>query len=84
MPLQLLPSTRFGRLTLGAVLAESVVIVSLQSVLAAFFLSYYESFGGALTFGAHRGIPVYLIIFILAQIFAIVLCWDAVCRSPPY
>lgn len=76
--LQFLPTTRYGKFTLGAVLGESLVIISLQSVLAAYFLSYYENFGGALTFGPHRGIPVYLIIFILAQVFAIILCWDAV------
>jgi hypothetical protein len=75
---QFFPSTPFGKVTLAAVLLESVLIISLQSVLAAYFLSYYENFGGALEFGPHRGIPVYLIIFILAQVFAIVLCWDAV------
>jgi len=71
------PDTRYGKFTLFAVLLESVIIIILQSTLAAVFLQYYPNFGGAATFGPHRGIPVYLVIFLLAQVFAIVLCWDA-------
>lgn len=74
----ILPETLYGKLTLLATLIESVVIITLQSVIAAVFLKYYDDFGGVTHFGSYRGIPVYLVIFILAQIFAIVLCWDAV------
>ncbi|KAJ3078678.1 hypothetical protein HK102_004318 [Quaeritorhiza haematococci] len=72
----MLPATKFGRLTLAAVLVEAVVVIILESVIAAIFLKYFDLLGGPN--GAQRGVPVYLIIFILAQLFQIVLCWDAV------
>ncbi|KAJ3053555.1 hypothetical protein HK097_003984 [Rhizophlyctis rosea] len=70
----MIPTTKYGRLTLFAVLIEAIIVIILESVVAAIFWKYFD----VNEKGPARGVPVYLIIFIIAQLFQIVLCWDAV------
>ncbi|KAJ3026389.1 hypothetical protein HDV00_011974, partial [Rhizophlyctis rosea] len=72
---EMIPATLYGRLTLFAVLIEAIIVIILESVVAAIFWKYLPVNGEN---GPARGVPVYLIIFIIAQLFQIVLCWDAV------
>ncbi|RKO95910.1 hypothetical protein CAUPRSCDRAFT_8723 [Caulochytrium protostelioides] len=73
----MLPTTLAGHLSLCAVVVEALVIISLEAAIAGIFLKYYEASGIIRDAGPQKGIPVYLIIFILAQVFQIVICWDA-------
>ncbi|KAJ3291725.1 hypothetical protein HK104_005863 [Borealophlyctis nickersoniae] len=75
---EMIPSTLYGKLTLFAVLIEAITVIILESVVAAIFWKYYNPGEAIGVGGATRGVPVYLIIFIIAQLFQIVLCWDAV------
>ncbi|RKO99591.1 hypothetical protein CXG81DRAFT_14297, partial [Caulochytrium protostelioides] len=74
---RMLPTTLAGHLSLCAVVVEALVIISLEAAIAGIFLKYYEASGIIRDAGPQKGIPVYLIIFILAQVFQIVICWDA-------
>jgi hypothetical protein len=60
------------------VVLQAVVVIAIESVIAAVFLKYFQVLGGSSQNGKQRGIPVYLTIFILAQLFQILLSWDAV------
>ncbi|KAI9101281.1 hypothetical protein DFS34DRAFT_592163 [Phlyctochytrium arcticum] len=66
-------------IVLLATLIEAIVIIALEGVVASIFWEYYDPVHG--TQGPTRGVPVYLIIFILAQLFQIYLCWDAIWRK---
>ncbi|KAJ3020971.1 hypothetical protein HKX48_009444 [Thoreauomyces humboldtii] len=56
-------------------LVEATVIIILEAVVAAIFLRYYDVINST---GPPRGVPVYLIIFIGAQIFLIYISADAI------
>jgi hypothetical protein len=60
---------------------EALIVIALESYLAAVFVRYFDQFGGFDTPGAHRGVPVYFSIFILAQAFQIYLAWDSVIEN---
>ncbi|KAJ3159132.1 hypothetical protein HDU86_002034 [Geranomyces michiganensis] len=55
-------------------MVEALIIIILESIVAAIFLRYYDVINSE---GPTKGIPVYLIIFIGAQIFLIFLAADA-------
>ncbi|KND01770.1 uncharacterized protein SPPG_03562 [Spizellomyces punctatus DAOM BR117] len=65
-----------GRIIFFATLVEAIIIIALESIVAAIFWKYFDPVNGRE--GPTRGIPVYLIIFIIGQLFQIYLCWDAV------
>jgi len=67
--------TKTGKLTLALVLIQAVVIMALESIIAA----RYSAFSKTGTFPA--GIPVYVILFITAQAFEIALVVDFVSIS---
>ncbi|KAJ3207965.1 hypothetical protein HDU67_007107 [Dinochytrium kinnereticum] len=64
----------FGRITLATVLLEALIVIVLESIIAAIFIRDLDVWAA----DKDKSIPVYLIIFILAQLFQIILCWDAV------
>ncbi|KAI9206780.1 uncharacterized protein BJ171DRAFT_496948 [Polychytrium aggregatum] len=72
----MIPPSKFGRVTLWAVLVEGVIITALESTICALLVNNAKETPLAQT--SARGIPVYLVIFIFAQLFQIILCWDAV------
>ncbi|KAH6593663.1 hypothetical protein BASA50_007221 [Batrachochytrium salamandrivorans] len=72
-----LPSTSYTRLTLFAVMTQAVLVIIMESIV-------YNQFTAAIDTqepGPARGIPVYLVIFLLAQVFQIILCWDALIKQ---
>ncbi|KAJ1565271.1 hypothetical protein HK096_003710 [Nowakowskiella sp. JEL0078] len=76
----LVPKTVFGRLTFSSVILEAVIIIALESTAAAKLFSDSASFDSN---GSQKGLPVYMMIFGLAQIFQIALCWDAILTIIP-
>ncbi|KAJ3141077.1 hypothetical protein HDU90_007101 [Geranomyces variabilis] len=66
--------TSAGRIAVMCTLVEALIIIILESIVAAIFLRYYDVINSE---GPTKGIPVYLIIFIGAQIFLIYLAADA-------
>ncbi|KAJ3184699.1 hypothetical protein HDU87_004103 [Geranomyces variabilis] len=66
--------SRAGRIAVLCTLVEALIIIILESIVAAIFLRYYDVINSE---GPTKGIPVYLIIFIGAQIFLIYLAADA-------
>ncbi|KAI8915380.1 hypothetical protein DFJ77DRAFT_365980 [Powellomyces hirtus] len=67
--------SRAGYLAVIGAALEAIIIIILESIVAAIFLRYYDIINSE---GPTRGIPVYLIIFIGAQIFLIFLMTDAI------
>ncbi|KAJ3171172.1 hypothetical protein HDU88_008208 [Geranomyces variabilis] len=67
--------TSAGRIAVMCTLVEALIIIILESIVAAIFLRYYDVINSE---GPTKGIPVYLIIFIGAQIFLIYLAADAI------
>ncbi|KAJ8327281.1 hypothetical protein QVD99_008162 [Batrachochytrium dendrobatidis] len=58
-------------------MAQAVLVIVMESVV-------YNQFTASIDTnepGPARGIPVYLVIFLMAQIFQIVLCWDALIKQ---
>nr|KAJ3421225.1 hypothetical protein HK105_004176 [Polyrhizophydium stewartii] len=58
-------------------MAQAVIVIMMESVVANQFIQTVDT----TVHGQARGVPVYLVIFILAQIFQIVLCWDALAKQ---
>ncbi|KAI8929062.1 hypothetical protein BC831DRAFT_445361 [Entophlyctis helioformis] len=71
------PSTLLGRITLLAVMLQAIIIVIIESVAANQFIAAVDISRP----GPARGVPVYLVIFIFAQLFQIVLAWDAIVKQ---
>ncbi|KAI8616920.1 hypothetical protein BC830DRAFT_152353 [Chytriomyces sp. MP71] len=67
-------ATNTSYLTLALVFVEAVVIIPLESWITSLYFRNSDVFG---IHGEDKSIVVYLIIFCLAQIFQIILCWDA-------
>ncbi|KAJ3196914.1 hypothetical protein HK101_007279 [Irineochytrium annulatum] len=67
-------TSALGRVTLLTVLAEAVIVITLESIIASIFIRDLNVWAQ----DNDKSIPVYLLIFILAELFQIVLCWDAV------
>ncbi|KAJ3235229.1 hypothetical protein HDU78_005300 [Chytriomyces hyalinus] len=59
--------------TLAAVFAEAAIIIPLESWITSIYFSNTDPFSP----GEDKSIIVYLIIFCLAHLFQIILCWDA-------
>jgi hypothetical protein len=68
-------TSRYRRITLLIVLCQAVCVIVLESLIASIFLRYYNQLGGSNQVGLQRGVPVYLLIFILAQAFQVALSW---------
>ncbi|KXS16862.1 hypothetical protein M427DRAFT_55192 [Gonapodya prolifera JEL478] len=74
-PSPIIPETIYGRLTLFCGIVEAAVIIILESIIAYFFGKSTNPTEGVVS--PVRGIPVYLTVFSLAQVFSVILCWDA-------
>lgn len=69
-----MPTSTVGKATLICVVVEMIVIVALESVIASIFLPLSSVLKGT----PAEGIPVYLFIFLMSQLFQVVLVFDAV------
>ncbi|KAJ3335876.1 hypothetical protein HDU93_004189 [Gonapodya sp. JEL0774] len=74
-PTPIIPETVFGRLTLFCSIVEAIVIIILETIIAYYFQKSTNPAPNSVS--PVRGIPVYLVVFCLAQVFAVILCWDA-------
>lgn len=67
----------YGKLTVALVVIQAIVVIVLESVVASSFLADSSQLQNS----PAVGIPVYLMIFLFAQLFQVILCWDAVWRQ---
>ena len=68
----MIPRTTLGRAFLAVILSQAVIIIFLEAYISASFETVYDTLNELA-----KPVPVYLGIFILAQIFQLLLCWDA-------
>lgn len=72
---KIIPSTTYGRVTLAAVWLQAIAIIALEAVVYGLFNNDNSDVVNDGT--QRRGVPIYLIIFILSQVFIIYFAWDA-------
>lgn len=60
-----------------AVMIQAIVVIIVESLVANQFITTVDVTAP----GPARGVPVYLVIFLLAQVFQVILCWDAVLKQ---
>ncbi|KAI9226412.1 MAG: hypothetical protein DHS80DRAFT_18730, partial [Piptocephalis tieghemiana] len=69
----LLGKTPLQRITLLLTLAEAAIVITVEAILFHYFAS-----ASALDDGPSKGVPIYLMIFILAEVMQCILVWDAI------
>lgn len=70
------PKTKMQRSALLAALVQAILLITLEGVAVGVFTQYYDIVNGPS--GPARGMPVYLIIVILAQVWGFYLCAEAI------
>ncbi len=72
------PTSVYSKAILACAVVQCILVIILESIVTAQFLA--NTAQDNLTDTPAKGVPIYLVIFILAQLMSVILCVDAVCN----